>query len=179
MQITLNGRSIPTCLFQTPFHSHFSHTVHSLLFQMFAFSVFDRKAQDQLLSKPPTWPPKTDPLRRSGKIGASPFPLLLGIFAFCSNSCLAGAFNCCWWFALKNSLYLPWGELGNRTHSYDKDNTIWTIHSLSQASLVAQLVKNPSAMWETCVWSLGWENPLEKGKGTHTSILAWRIPWTV
>ena len=45
--------------------------------------------------------------------------------------------------------------------------------------LVAQLVKNPPAMWETWVWSLGWEDPLEKGKATHSSILAWRIPWTV
>ena len=46
----------------------------------------------------------------------------------------------------------------------------------SWASLVAQLVKNPPAMWETWVWSLGWEDPLEKGKATHSSILAWRIP---
>ena len=46
-------------------------------------------------------------------------------------------------------------------------------------SLVAQLVKNPPAMWETWVLSLGWEDPLEKGKATHSSILAWRIPWTV
>ena len=46
------------------------------------------------------------------------------------------------------------------------------------ASLVAQLVKNPPAMGETCVWSLGREDPLEKGKATHSSILAWRIPWT-
>ena len=43
------------------------------------------------------------------------------------------------------------------------------------ASLVAQLVKNPPAMWETWVSSLGWEDPLEKGKATHSSILAWRI----
>ena len=49
----------------------------------------------------------------------------------------------------------------------------------SWASLVAQLVKNPPAMQETPVWSLGWEDPLEKGKATHSSILAWRIPWTV
>ena len=42
---------------------------------------------------------------------------------------------------------------------------------------MAQLVKNPPAMWETWVWSLGWEDPLEKGKATHSSILAWRIPW--
>ena len=46
------------------------------------------------------------------------------------------------------------------------------------ASLVAQLVKNPPAMWETWVRSLGWEDPLGKGKMTHSSILAWRIPWT-
>ena len=43
---------------------------------------------------------------------------------------------------------------------------------------MAQLVKNPSAiMRETWVQSLGWEDPLEKGKATHSSILAWRIPW--
>ena len=43
--------------------------------------------------------------------------------------------------------------------------------------LVAQPVKNPPAMWETWVRSLGWEDPLEKGKATHFSILAWRTPW--
>ena len=46
----------------------------------------------------------------------------------------------------------------------------------SSASLVAQLGKNPPAMWETWVQSLGWKDPLEKGKATHSSILAWRIP---
>ena len=45
------------------------------------------------------------------------------------------------------------------------------------ASLVAQLVKNPSAMQETWVQSLGWEDPLKKGTATHSSILAWKIPW--
>ena len=49
----------------------------------------------------------------------------------------------------------------------------------SWASLVAQLVKNLPAMQETWVQSLGWENPLEKGKATHSSILAWSIPWIV
>ena len=44
---------------------------------------------------------------------------------------------------------------------------------------MAQLVKNPPAMWETRVQSLGWKDPLEKGKATHSSILAWRIPWVV
>ena len=46
------------------------------------------------------------------------------------------------------------------------------------ASTVAQLVKNPPAMQETWVQSLGWEDPLEEGRATHSSILAWRIPWT-
>ena len=49
----------------------------------------------------------------------------------------------------------------------------------SWASLMAQLVKNPPAMWKTWVQSLGWEDPLEKGKVTQFRILAWRIPWTV
>ena len=46
------------------------------------------------------------------------------------------------------------------------------------ASLVAQMVKNPPAVQETQVQSLGREGPLEKGMPTHSSILAWRIPWT-
>ena len=46
------------------------------------------------------------------------------------------------------------------------------------ASLVAQLLKSPPAMRETGVRSLGWEDPLDNGKATHSSILAWRIPWT-
>ena len=49
----------------------------------------------------------------------------------------------------------------------------------SWASLMAQLVKNPPAMWETWVQSLGWEDTLERGKATHSSILAWRLPCTV
>ena len=49
----------------------------------------------------------------------------------------------------------------------------------SWASLVAQLVKNLPAMCETWVISLGWEDPLKKGKAPHSSILAWRIPWTI
>ena len=49
----------------------------------------------------------------------------------------------------------------------------------SWAPLVAQLVKNLPAMWETRFRSLGWEDPLEKGGATHSSILAWRIPWTM
>ena len=44
---------------------------------------------------------------------------------------------------------------------------------------MTQLVKNPPAVLETRDWSLGREDPLEKGKATHSSMLAWRIPWTV
>ena len=49
----------------------------------------------------------------------------------------------------------------------------------SWASLVAELVKNLPAKQKTWIRSLGWEDPLEKGKATHSSILAWRIAWTV
>ena len=48
----------------------------------------------------------------------------------------------------------------------------------SATSLVVQMVKSPPAMQETTVESLGQEDPLEKGMATHSSILAWRIPWT-
>ena len=46
------------------------------------------------------------------------------------------------------------------------------------ASLVAQTVKNMPVVQETCVWSLGWEDPPEEGMASHCHILAWRIPWT-
>ena len=48
----------------------------------------------------------------------------------------------------------------------------------SWASLGAQLVKNPPAMQETYIQSLGWKDPLEEGMATHSSILAWTVPWT-
>ena len=56
---------------------------------------------------------------------------------------------------------------------------IGNILQYSWASFVAELVKNPPTILETWVRSPGWEDPLEKGKATHFSILAWRIPWTV
>ena len=69
----------------------------------------------------------------------------------------------------------PWG-------CRESDTTESVALSLSligaRASLVAQTVKNLPAMRETWVRSLGWEDPLENGKATHSSILAWRIPWT-
>ena len=52
------------------------------------------------------------------------------------------------------------------------------IYTSKWASLMAQLVKNLPAVQEIWVQSLGWEDPLEKGTAAHSSILAWRIPWT-
>ena len=56
-------------------------------------------------------------------------------------------------------------------------NGIFLSHKKEWVSLIAQLVKNLPTMQETWVQSLGWEYPLEKGKATHSSVLAWRIPW--
>ena len=52
------------------------------------------------------------------------------------------------------------------------------VYGLYYASPVAQLVKNPPTMWKTWIQFLGWEDPQEKGKSTHSSILAWKIPWS-
>ena len=60
-----------------------------------------------------------------------------------------------------------------------RDITLPTSVHLVKASPVAQKVKRLPAMWETWVQSLRWEDALEKGMATHSSILAWRIPWTV
>ena len=54
-----------------------------------------------------------------------------------------------------------------------------TGQAVKWASLVAQMVKNPPAMWETWVQAQGREEHLEKGKATHSNILAWRVPRTV
>ena len=53
------------------------------------------------------------------------------------------------------------------------------VRFLHWASLVAQLVKKLPTMWETWIRSLGWEDPLEKRKATHCSILVWRVSWTL
>ena len=74
---------------------------------------------------------------------------------------------------LENSMdyvYSPWG-------CKESDRTEWLSLSL-WASLIAQLVKNLPAVQETGVWSLGREDSLKKEMATHSSILAWRIPWT-
>ena len=76
---------------------------------------------------------------------------------------------CCQTVVLEKTLESP----------LDRRKSSLTVLQYSWASLVAQLIKNPPATWETWVQSLGWEDPLEKGKATHSSTLAWRIPWTV
>ena len=80
------------------------------------------------------------------------------------------------------------GNLISGSSAFSKSSLyIWKflVHVLLEPSLkdfnitlLAQMVKNPPAMWETWVWSLGLEDPLEKGLAIHSSILAWRIPWT-
>ena len=57
-----------------------------------------------------------------------------------------------------------------------KEQVFYYLASMYRASLVAQTVKNLSAMWETWIRSLSWKDPLEEGLATHSSILAWRIP---
>ena len=66
---------------------------------------------------------------------------------------------------------------GTKVKGWERENETLTIRIIG-ASLVAQLVKNPPAVRETWVPSLGQEDPLEEGKAPHSSILAWRTPWT-
>ena len=77
---------------------------------------------------------------------------------------------------LLSKQYIPVAEINKRTYV---NHLVHHLLYSRWASLVAQMVKNPPAMWDTCVRYLGREKPLEKGKATHSSILAWRIPWTV
>jgi len=80
-----------------------------------------------------------------------------------------------WWIGRPGMLH----SMGSQRVGHDWATELNWLKFSFEASLVAQLVKNLPAMRETWVWSLGWEDPLEKGKATHSSILAWRIPWTV
>ena len=78
-----------------------------------------------------------------------------------------------WWRTGRPGVLQSMGSQ-SQTQLSDWTELNWT----EWASLVAQLVKNLPAMRETWVRSLGWEDRLEKGTATHSSILAWRIPWT-
>ena len=86
------------------------------------------------------------------------------------------------------SVYLGWslGICISHKYSFDYDTAALRttfreppLHSRNRDSPIAQLVKNLPAVPEILVWFLGQEDLLEKGKATHSSILAWRIPWTV
>ena len=70
------------------------------------------------------------------------------------------------------TLYILTAALGEHSHNHNQ------LSLIKWASLVAQTVKSLPAVWETQVQSLGWEDPLEKEMVTHSSILAWKIPWT-
>ena len=78
---------------------------------------------------------------------------------------------------LQYSWHLPAPPVSSS--SIAAESQIWPHIGLTWASLIAQLVKNLPAMRETQVRSLDWEDALKKVKATHSSILAWRIPWTV
>ena len=78
---------------------------------------------------------------------------------------------------VENKLMVAKGERKGGDIKWEIGIGIYTL-LWNRASLVAQMVKNQPAMQETWVWSLGWEDLLEKGMTTHSSILVWRIPWT-
>ena len=84
---------------------------------------------------------------------------------------------------LLHHLFNLWSMFISRQKAWNFPHYTYLFSHLSPifswVSLVAQLVKNPHAMCETWVRSLGWEDPLEKEMATHSSTLAWRIPWTV
>ena len=69
-------------------------------------------------------------------------------------------------------------QFRSKTYRETSKHYFFQSSSLTGASLVAQRVKHLPAMQETQIWSLGWEDPLEKGMATHSSTLAWKIQWT-
>ena len=124
-------------------------------------------------------------LSREGQTGLSPFPTTLSIQSFLLLWHLIIfsllVYTDCQIFFLNHKLV----RKGSLQPLWLREQDIRSVQNSnfsavsSQASLVAQLVKNLPAMQETWFQSLGWEDPLEKGKVTHSSILAWRIPWMV
>ena len=80
-------------------------------------------------------------------------------------------------FASLKALSLSTIKFRSTEHRMFNKQTDFERESISPSSLVAQMVKNLLTMQETWVWSLGQEELLEKGMTTHSSILAWRIPW--
>ena len=88
--------------------------------------------------------------------------------------------NYSWTFKLQLWLFKTNKQTKTVTNKYVKyvlQNTVLRLTEM-WAFLVAQRLKHLPAMRETQVWSLGWKDPLEKEMATHSSILAWKIPWT-
>ena len=83
---------------------------------------------------------------------------------------------CKYWTSLVTKRIKMWNILFPQIRKDINKIILLSKDARNWASLVAQVVKNPPAMRETWIRSLGWENPLEEGMATHSSILAWRIP---
>ena len=102
-------------------------------------------------------------------------------WCFCTVPQLGYVVSCCACRKSENSIKILalklWLLRGKTVSKGKKDKKTSTLHQ-ANASLVAQMVKNLPSMQETWVQSLGWGDPLEKGMVTHSSTLAWRIPWT-
>ena len=78
------------------------------------------------------------------------------------------------WWATVQGVTKSRTQLSNFTHLMNKT----AIRLLNKSFLVTQTVNSLPAVWEIWVQPLGWEDPLEKETATHSSIVAWRIPWT-
>ena len=79
-------------------------------------------------------------------------------------------------YSTRDNIQYP--VINHNGKEYEEYIYIYIVYMYNWASLVAQMVKHRSAMRETQVKSLGWEDPLEKEMATHSSTLAWKIPWT-
>ena len=116
-----------------------------------------------------------------GELGPFCWPAA-NVAVFCASDGFAECTSQMWWSCQDSENYS--GLDGQQTTKqwpwpfFGPGLALGSALELLVAPLVTQKVKNLPAMQETWVWSLGWEDPLEKGMETHSSILAWRIPWT-
>ena len=94
-------------------------------------------------------------------------------------SCLEDPTNRGAWRAIVQEIAKGNGTITITEHSKFKQSLLHTLLLRRRGFPDGSVVKNPPAMWEIWVQSLGWEDPLENGMATHSSILVWRIPWTV
>ena len=104
----------------------------------------------------------------SGSLNSAFNKILLFVYLF-------GTFNCSWRMTQLN-IDMIMDMVPDMPITLGNKTTRNYFNGLRGSSLVAQMVKNPTAMQETWIRSLGWEDPLEEGMATYSSILAWRIP---